>query len=327
MNVKLKKVKDMKIKLLGKSAFTISTKPNMFKLHTLMYIVAKRGGGKTSLATSLIKELYDDGVLDRFILVSPTYHSNRAMFDSFPNFNEEEDVIYPDQNSPTIIENKIQEMADVVDNYLSQLETYKELKKNRNREQLIMDNMDFYFENDIIDEMGSLVKPEQPYKNLYPRIFVLIDDCVGTNLMIGRGARDFSKLCLTHRHLGKHRNGVLGCSLAILSQTISTHGGLSRCVRENSTIVAIKPTKDKAKLKQYYQELGDSISEEEFYLLLHIATKDNEYDFLTIDYSPKDKSKMYRRNMDTFINIEDVRNILKKQKEESVEDKIMEQNI
>ena len=48
MDVKLKKVKDMKIKLLGKSAFTIPTKPNMFKLNTLMYIVAKRGGGKTS---------------------------------------------------------------------------------------------------------------------------------------------------------------------------------------------------------------------------------------------------------------------------------------
>ena len=326
MSVKLKKVKDMKIKLLGKSAFTIPTKPNMFKLHTLMYIVAKRGGGKTSLATSLIKELFDDGVLDRLILVSPTYHSNRAMFDSFPNFSEEEDVIYPDQNSPALIEEKIQNMANEVDDYLAQLEMYKELKKNKNRNEMIMDNIDFYYSMDMINDMGELLKPTQPYKNLYPRVFVLVDDSVGTTLMIGRGARDFSKLCLTHRHLGRHRNGVLGCSLAILSQTISTHGGLSRCVRENSTIVAIKPTKDKVKLKQYYQELADSISEEEFYMLLHIATKDDDYAFLTIDYSPKDKKKMYRKNLDTFIDIEDVRKLLKEQNE-APEDVIMEQNI
>ncbi len=155
---------------------------------------------------------------------------------------------------------------------------------------------------------------------MYPRVFVLIDDSVGTNLMIGRGARDLSKLCLTHRHLGKHRDGVLGCSLAILSQTISTHGGLSRCVRENSTIVAIKPTKDKKKLKQYYEELADDITEDEFYMLLHIATKDNEYDFLIIDYSPKDPKKKYRKNMDTFININDIRKLLKdaEQKPENI---------
>ena len=311
MDVKLKKVKDMKIKLLGKSAFTIPTKPNMFKLNTLMYIVAKRGGGKTSLATSLIKELFDDGVLDRLILVSPTFHSNRDMFSTMPNFNEQEDVLYPDQNSPALIEKKIQDMADAVNNYLSQLEVYKELKRNKNKNELIMDNMELYYENEIINENGNLIKPIQPFKNLYPRVFVLIDDSVGTNLMIGRGARDLSKLCLTHRHLGKHRDGVLGCSLAILSQTISTHGGLSRCVRENSTIVAIKPTKDKVKLKQYYTELADDITEDEFYMLLHIATKDNEYNFLLIDYSPKDPKKKYRKNMDTFIDIEDVRKLLK----------------
>ena len=89
-----------------------------------MYIVAKRGGGKTSLATSLIKELFDDGVLDRLILVSPTFHSNRDMFSTMPNFNEQEDVLYPDQNSPALIEKKIQDTLNFRLRYVDIYTTY-----------------------------------------------------------------------------------------------------------------------------------------------------------------------------------------------------------
>jgi len=74
-----KKVNIIKIDLPKKSAFTIETEHNFPKLHTLMVISGKRGGGKSVSISNFIKTCKSKHYFDRVYLVSPTYNSNKEI--------------------------------------------------------------------------------------------------------------------------------------------------------------------------------------------------------------------------------------------------------
>lgn len=327
MKVNVKKINDMKIRTPGKSAFTIQTKPHMFKLHTLAYIVGKRGGGKSTLVASLVKELIDDGVIDIVCLVTPTFESNRSMFEQFGKdaFNEEENVFEPTAEAPLQIEEFVQSKADELDDYLNQMELYKDFIKRKKTRSFGLNDLEYFIENDIINDFGMVQKPVYKYKHMPPRIFCIVDDCINCPIFIGKGSQRFTKLCLTHRHIGKSQKGILGVSLAILSQSLSTQvGGLSKSVRENSCLIAIKNTKDKDKLKNTYKELADDLEEDQFYALLELATKDNDYNFLVIDYNAKCPKMKFRRNFDEFLILEGTKCTCKSKKKSKIKEEIVE---
>ena len=327
MKVNVKKINDMKIRTPGKSAFTIQTKPHMFKLHTLAYIVGKRGGGKSTLVASLVKELIDDGVIDIVCLVTPTFESNRSMFEQFGKdaFNEEENVFEPTAEAPLQIEEFVQSKADELDDYLNQMELYKDFIKRKKTKSFGLNDLEYFIENDIINDLGMIQKPVYKYKHMPPRIFCIVDDCINCPIFIGKGSQRFTKLCLTHRHIGKSQKGILGVSLAILSQSLSTQvGGLSKSVRENSCLIAIKNTKDKDKLKNTYKELADDLEEDQFYALLELATKDSDYNFLVIDYNAKCPRMKFRRNFDEFLILEGTKCNCKSKKKSKIKEEIVE---
>jgi hypothetical protein len=330
MKVSVKKINDMKIRTPGKSAFTIQTKPNMFKLHTLMYIVSKRGGGKSTLISSLVKELIDDGVIDIVCIVTPTFESNRSMFEQFGKdaFDEENNVFEPTAEAPLQIEEFVQSKADELDDYLNQMELYKDFQKRRKTKSFGLNDLDYFIHNDVLDDFGMVQKPTYKYKHMPPRIFCIVDDCINCPIFIGKGSQRFAKLCLTSRHIGKSQKGVLGVSLAILSQSLTTQvGGLAKCVRENSCVVAIKNTKDKDKLKNTYKELADDLEEEQFYALLELATKDSDYNFLVIDYNAKCPRLKFRRNFNEFLILEGTKCTCKSKKKDTNKSKNKEEII
>ena len=61
------------------SAFQCETDPMMFKMHMLMSVVARRGGGKGVFTAAVIERL----PIDRLILVSPSALSNKELLDRF----------------------------------------------------------------------------------------------------------------------------------------------------------------------------------------------------------------------------------------------------
>jgi Mrp family chromosome partitioning ATPase len=75
--VQTKKIQGYEIKPPKKSAFQIETAPDQIRLHTLLVASGKRGGGKSVAVSNLCAKLIEQGVLDRVILISPTYFSNR----------------------------------------------------------------------------------------------------------------------------------------------------------------------------------------------------------------------------------------------------------
>jgi len=308
MNVKMKKMKKgMKIKPVGKEAFPIKTKPDYPSAHFLLTAFGKRGSGKTTSVTSLIKEGVDDKVFDEVFIVSPTYQSNKDMFLQFGEaFDPETNLREPRKDTANDIEEFVNGLAEYYDNYLDEMEMYNELKGKR-KEELEMMDLEYYYEKGIVDEFGYIQKPDYKYHNKPPRAVALIDDAVGTDVFIGTGAKKMTSLALKHRHISPMRHGgVLGVSLCLLAQTIATQmGSIPRAVRENSThIIIVGKTKDEKKQKQTYEEMGDGLTQEQFFALWNFACPENEpHSFLFLDYNPKDKGKKYRKCFDCYLDI------------------------
>ena len=76
-----KKLNKFKTSLPKKRAFTIETEPDFPKLHTLCIASGKRGGGKSIATANFIKSCKDKHYYDRVWLVTPTYYSNKGIWD------------------------------------------------------------------------------------------------------------------------------------------------------------------------------------------------------------------------------------------------------
>ena len=64
-----------------KGAFTIDTPEDIPKMHTMMMVSGKRGGGKSVATANFMRKLRDLKLMDRFFLITPTYNSNRQLWD------------------------------------------------------------------------------------------------------------------------------------------------------------------------------------------------------------------------------------------------------
>ena len=304
--IKSKKIKSMKMTLPSKSAFPIETKPDMIKLNTLMAVIGRKGTGKNASLCSLVKMLCDDGVLDEVIVITPTYESNKDYFLQFGKaFNPENNVFEPSKTSADDIKEFVQNMADYYQNYLNEVKMIKELKQKAQSKKIEDLDIEDAFEMDILDEDGIMKNPEYKYKNKPPRVFCIVDDCIGTDIFVGNGAKKFTTLCLAHRHQGIYEEGILGCSIAILSQSLKTQqGGIPRSVRENcSCIILVGKTNDDNMNKKIWEELASFCPQEEFYKIWDFACpKEEPHSFLMMDLAPKCKAKTFRKNFDEYID-------------------------
>lgn len=308
MSIKSKKIRDMKISLPSKSAFPIETKKNMIKLNTLLLAVGRKGLGKNVAVCSLVKMLCDDGVIDEVVVATPTYESNKDYFTQFGSaFDPENNIILPTKDTANMIVNFVQGVADYYGEYLKQVKDYKELKK-KVKSGVSDEDIEMYYQMNLINESGMLMKPEYKYKNKPPRVFAISDDSIGTQSFVGNGARDMVSLALTHRHQGKYIDEndepqVLGCSLAILTQTLKTmQGGVPKSIRLNcSVVILVGKTNDEKLNHTIWEELASFIEEEEFMKIWDMATKDSIHDFLLIDLAPKCNLKTFRKNFDEFL--------------------------
>ena len=110
------------------SAFKIDTEKDFVKLHQLMCVVGKRGSGKSVFVTNFLRMMKDQNCLDRLILVTPTYKSNKAIFNGLPV--NEEDVIDPnDPSAVQQIRDIVDAERDILDDHCNKLERWRTLQK------------------------------------------------------------------------------------------------------------------------------------------------------------------------------------------------------
>ena len=283
-----------------KSAFQIETAPDFFKLHTLCIASGTRGQGKTTAIVNLVREAYNRMYYDRVIVITPTYHSNKELWNILPEGSlSEDDIFEPDVMCLKRCKDIINAEREEWNLFLQQKELYEKFHndmkfkqiKNIRSEQLMM-----YYEAGLLDDPG-MEKPKWKYrKEVPPRIAVIIDDSVGTDLMNKRTA-GLTKFIIAHRHWGKG----LGCSVFMLVQSYCCHEGVSRAIRENTCLLMLWKVKDKNQRAKIIEEAGLDVTEEQFFGMLNHCISE-PYGFLCIDFQPKTPEQQFRMCFSTFLN-------------------------
>ena len=286
-----KKLNKFKTSLPKKGAFTIETEPDFPKLHTLCIASGKRGGGKSIATANFIKSCKDKHYYDRVWLVTPTYYSNKGIWDIAEI--AEEDTFEPDVSVLKDITGMVEAERAEWDHFLHLKEMYRKFQKdirkpiNRLDPELLLEYQDL----DFFEGPPTWKYPvEQP-----PRLGVIIDDCLGTPLL-SKPSAGLVNMCIKHRHLGKG----LGISIFMLVQSYCAQGGINRAIRENCTLLLLFKLNQDAQIKKLYSETDLDMTEEQFIDMCK-EVHSIDYNFLLMDFAPKQECMKFRSGWDTLI--------------------------
>lgn len=292
--MELKKINKFKTQLPKASAFTIDTDDDFMKLHTLTIASGKRGGGKSVAIANLVKEAKDKGYFDRVYLITPTYASNKSIWEICDI--QPEDVYEPDLGVLRMIKQNVEMEKQEWEDFLTRKEMYKKYKediKNTPFDKIKSADILQYLEQGFFDfEFDDKWKygEERP-----PRLACIIDDCMGTDLMTKRTA-GLTNLCIRHRHIGDG----LGISLFMLVQSYCSQDGIPRPIRENTTHLMLFKINDENQIAKVKAECDLPITDEEWESMCKY-THEKPFNYLFIDFSPKCPTKQFRDGMDTYI--------------------------
>ena len=294
------KVPNLEIAVPPGSAFACNTPPMMPKAHFLCAVIAPRGYGKGLITTAFLEKLK---VIDRLIVVSPSASSNKGLLDRLKNMLDPSDI-YTDVNDIGVIDDiiaKIDAERDDYEEYHAKLKRYKRLMKGVNSDSPLFRLRD----DDLLSAFNGhqFKPPEHKWGGRKPCICVWFDDIFGSQLMLGRGARKISELCIKHRHTGQLKEGgAIGCSLIFNMQAYkSAQGGLPKALRGNLTLLMLGRMKSEVDLNAVADEVAGEVDRETFFRVFKQATS-TPHSFLVIDMHPKpEHPSMFRRGLDTFI--------------------------
>jgi len=285
------------------SAFKIQTDKSFVKLHQLLCVVGRRGSGKTVLIVNFLRMMKDQGCLDKLILITPTYQSNKANFKGLPV--DEDNIIDP--NDPTAVQ-QIRDIVDgerdMLDAYYDQLERYNELMKQIKSRRPIEE-----IDEDLLEEFGEkMEKPKHYLDGRKPVICCFVDDALGTKIYGNKSG--LSNLVILHRHLSvsKALESALGITMIFATQSYKSNVyGISPTIRNNCTSLAVFQTKSDKELQGIAEEVAGFCTKEEFMDVYEQAMTacgcgcKPEHNVLFIDTSPHEGNSHFRKNMNCMI--------------------------
>ena len=277
-----------------KGAFTIDTEEDFPKLHTLCIASGKRGGGKSVTVANFLKRLKDKHYMDRVLLVTPTYNSNRQIWDiaGIP----EEDVIEPDMGAIKEVTRIINSEKKEWDDFVEKKKKWELFQKEKHTtlEGMKAEKLLSYYHSGFLEPDAE--KPEWKYPvEQPPRISVIIDDCLGTELM-ARSRAGLLNFCIKHRHIADG----LGCSVFMLVQAYKAQGGINRAIRENTTMLLQFKVNDENQIKSIKEECDLPVTDEEWEDMCAYAHA-KPFNPLVIDFAPKSEDKRFRSGFDEYI--------------------------
>jgi hypothetical protein len=302
--MKTEKLNRYPIILPKKKAF-ITTPDEEIRLHCCAVVCGARGSGKSVAVSSTLHHLKRQGLADRIFLITPTFVSNNEMWKGLV---DEEDVFTEMNNSSVeqVIE-AVEAEAKEWNEYEKILELWKKwkrlMKSNVSFDRIDPKLMIEFLEYGIIDMDENGLEPESKYGHR-PVLHLICDDCQSSPLFVPSTKNKLLNATIRHRHLGDG----LGLSMWFLIQNYSTNSGLPLCVRDNATLLVLFPMKNKSKIMKVIDEIGGNIDEDTFHKVYEEATKDDEHNFLTIEFNPNKKKCRFRKCWDELLIAEDIPN-------------------
>ena len=122
--MKVRHVSDFEIRPPKKAAFQIQTPPDVPKQHSLTIFSARRGGGKSVACTSYVKKLMDVGAMQRVMVITPTWASNKELF--APLAIQDTDVLEPSKTALAAVIERVEQEKKEHDEYLAKKRKYKD---------------------------------------------------------------------------------------------------------------------------------------------------------------------------------------------------------
>ena len=250
--------------------------------------VASRGSGKTYNIVKLIKHYEDNNLIDndgiihplRTIVISPTLDQN-LIFNNLKSLDEsDKHDKYSDELLQSIVDD-IKKNKEETEQYNKYIEAYKKtikIKENKLNE-FFEKNPEIYdilktYNFEDIDEIPP------PKYLVSPVNIIVLDDMMGD-----KSAFSNKRASVLLNNLIKNRHNQI--SFAILVQSVKS---VQKSVRANCNLFFIgKFASKKIVLNDFYQEISNVLTEEQFEELYNHCVDDNQYGSLIIDNTHKNK--------------------------------------
>ena len=113
----MRHVSDFEVRPPKKAAFQIQTPPDVPKQHSLTIFSARRGGGKSVACTTYVKKLMDVGAMQRVMIITPTWASNKEIF--APLAIQDADVLEPSKGALATVIQRVEQEKKEHDEYLA----------------------------------------------------------------------------------------------------------------------------------------------------------------------------------------------------------------
>lgn len=295
----MKKDRTIDIKMPKTNPYVFDTDDDFIKLPALICVNGKRHSGKTLSVVNYVREMKNKHYCDRCLVITPTYASNKNTWDIAEI--DEKDVYEPGKYVLKDIKKFIQDEKQEWDLFLEMKEKYKEYQKMVKKQNLNVEDENLIKELLNYEELGFFDEPPKwKYrKEVPPRLALVIDDSMGTDIMLPSAG--LTKFVIAHRHWGEG----LGISVFMLVQsyTAGAGQGLSRPIREQTTQLWLFKIAQENQLKKVFEESDLEIDYEK-YLELCNQVHSVPYNFLMIDFNAKDPEKKYRNGFKEFIKME-----------------------
>jgi len=262
--------------------------------------VASRGSGKTYNICKLIKHYEDNKLIDndgiihplRTIVISPTLDQN-LIFNNLKSLDEsDKHDKYSDELLQSIVDDikKNKEETEKYNNYIAAFKQTIHIKENKLTE-FFDKNPEIY---DTLKE-NNFEDPDEITKPKYlisPVNIIVLDDMMGD-----KSAFSNKRASVLLNNLIKNRHHSI--SFAILVQSVKS---VMKNVRANCNLFFIgKFASKKIVLNDFYEEISNILTEEQFEELYNHCVDDNQYGSLIIDNTHKEKRFLSGLDKELFI--------------------------
>lgn len=246
---------------------SIPAPPGLARPHILGLAVGRMGSGKTHLAASYVKALRDAGSFTRVFLISPTYHTNRHLWDWIPV--DPADAFTELSQAGAALNEIVRRIRADHAAYQANAQHWKAHEKHIRGVPLT------HQERMLLEQMGP---PLTRLEVIRPCI--ILDDLQSTPLF---NSSEFRSVIWRMRHIC--HDPQVGTSFFVLCQSLKN--GFPRALRSCVNLWLLFPTRDQTVLKDIASEVSGRVTTQEFNRMFEYATDStvpgNDHPFMTID--------------------------------------------
>ena len=274
------------------------TSKDAFRQPCLQLVVGMRTSGKSFLTSRMLAQFKKDKTFDVVYLISPSFNSNKAYFEKYIR---PENVYEPTGDSISKVIARVEADRDEFEKYLQQLKQFEAFQRDLSK--------NTYLDDDSLLAAYSFgwmdgVKPKWKYGEPQPPRSLLIMDDILSSPAVSQSS-GLTKIATLNRHVAplqenyKERSAC-GLAVIILSQSYRMPNGISRCLRENLSLLTLFQNKQKQQMDAIKEELASVVDENLFEKAYEYATRE-KHGSLTIDFKPKCGTQVFRKNLNEVI--------------------------